>query len=76
MVVYPVSGGQYINVAAVVYVPGSDNVYDRPWVETVAAEQVVELYEGWDPRAVALIKVQQHSYTAQSAPNDGFVCRP
>ncbi|KAI1789079.1 FAD/NAD(P)-binding domain-containing protein [Ganoderma leucocontextum] len=53
---YPVSGGDMINIAAVRYIPGSTTVYPGPWVENTPAETVAKLFEGWDPRGVGIIK--------------------
>ena len=42
---------------AVAYTPGSGTVYDGPWVESRTSEEVGKLFEGWEPRALAVIKV-------------------
>ena len=57
MVIYPVSGGKFINVLAVKYTPDAGTVYDGPWSEPTTAEIVAKVFEGWEPRAVGLIKV-------------------
>ncbi|EJF57443.1 FAD/NAD(P)-binding domain-containing protein [Dichomitus squalens LYAD-421 SS1] len=56
IVLYPVSGGELVNVVSSVYTLGSGTVYDGPWVETTTSEKVAKLCEGFIPNGVALIK--------------------
>ncbi|EJF62089.1 FAD/NAD(P)-binding domain-containing protein [Dichomitus squalens LYAD-421 SS1] len=56
VVLYPVSGGELVNIVSSVYTPGSGTVYDGPWVETTTSDKVAKLFEGFNPNAVALIK--------------------
>ena len=58
MTLYPVSGGKFINVAAIKRVPGSATVYDGAWIEHTNAETVVKLFENWEPKALAVTKVR------------------
>ena len=58
MTLYPVSGGKFINVAAIKRIPGSTTVYKGPWIEPTNAETVVELFENWEPKALAVTKVR------------------
>ena len=58
MALYPVSGGKFINVAAIKRVPGPATVYEGPWVEPTNAETVARLFENWEPRALAIAKVR------------------
>ncbi|TBU31268.1 FAD/NAD(P)-binding domain-containing protein [Dichomitus squalens] len=56
IVLYPVPGGELVNVVSSVYTLGSGTVYDGPWVETTTSEKVAKLFEGFIPNGVALIK--------------------
>ena len=58
MAFYPVAGGKLINVVAVKYTPGYGKVYDGPWVESITGEEAAKPFEGWDPKALAIIKVR------------------
>ena len=58
MAFYPVAGGKLINVVAVKYTPGYSNVYDGPWVESITGEAAARPFKGWDPKALAIIKVR------------------
>ena len=58
MTIYPVSGGKFINVAAIKRVPGATMVYEGPWMEPTNAETVVKLFENWEPKALAIAKVR------------------
>ena len=58
MAFYPVAGGKLINVVAVQYTPGYGKVYDGPWVESITGEAAAKPFEGWDPTALAIIKVR------------------
>ena len=58
MAFYPVAGGKLINVVAVKYTPGYGRVYDGPWVKSITGDAAAEPFEGWDPRALAIIKVR------------------
>ena len=58
MMFYPVTDGKVINVLAVKYTPGHGKVYDGPWVEPTTGDAVAKLFEGWEPNALALIKVR------------------
>ncbi len=58
MVVYPVSGGKFFNVLAGKYTPGSGTVYDGPWSGPTTGQAVAKEFEGWDPRALAMINVR------------------
>ncbi|TBU45377.1 FAD/NAD(P)-binding domain-containing protein [Dichomitus squalens] len=59
-VIYPVSGGKIINVLGVVYTPGSGTVYDGPWVETSTSDEVGKLFDGWEPKVLAVLKSVGH----------------
>nr|VWP01621.1 Uncharacterized protein [Ganoderma boninense] len=60
MVLYPISGGKFINVLAAKYTPGGDGtVYDGPWSEPVTVEAVAKEFEGWGPKALGMIKAVQ-----------------
>ncbi|PIL34400.1 hypothetical protein GSI_03175 [Ganoderma sinense ZZ0214-1] len=62
MVIYPVSGGKLITVLATKYTPGAGMVYDGLWSEPTTGEAVVKEFEGWDPRALGLIKAVQEPF--------------
>ena len=58
MMFYPISSGKLVNVLAIKYTPGHGRTYDGPWVEPTTGEAIVKLFEGWEPNALALIKVR------------------
>ncbi|KAI1789080.1 FAD/NAD(P)-binding domain-containing protein [Ganoderma leucocontextum] len=62
IVIYPVSGGKFINVLAAKYTPGCGPVYDGPWSEPTTGEAVAEMLEGWEPRALGLIKAVKEPF--------------
>nr|VWO96893.1 Mannitol 1-phosphate dehydrogenase [Ganoderma boninense] len=62
MVIYPVSGGKFVNVLAVKYNPGAGPVYDGPWSEPTTVEVIAKVFEGWEPRALGLIQAVQDPF--------------
>ena len=58
MALYPVAGGKLVNVVAVKYTPGYGRVYSGPWVESISGEAATKPFEGWDPKALTIIKVR------------------
>ncbi|KAF9449147.1 4-aminobenzoate hydroxylase [Macrolepiota fuliginosa MF-IS2] len=55
-VVYPVSGGKFINVVAIVHDKSKDtNVWEGPWKVDVPQTELFEQYAGWDEEIQALI---------------------
>ena len=62
MVLYPVTGGKFINFVGGVYTPGSGNVYEGPWVKKTTPDEVAPNYEGFDPSAIEIAKVCMQPY--------------
>lgn len=56
--VYPVSGGKFINVVAIVHDnPTNTTVWEGAWRTDVSQNELFEQYKGWDEEVQALIRV-------------------
>ncbi|KAF5353974.1 hypothetical protein D9756_007014 [Leucocoprinus leucothites] len=58
-VVYPISGGRFINVVAAVHDLSKDGASwdgNRPWNEAVPQRELMDHFEGWDEEYQTLIK--------------------
>lgn len=56
---YPVSGGKFVNVVAIVHDTSKNtNVWEGPWRVDVTQEEFLQMYEGWDEEVLALIRVR------------------
>ncbi|KAM5540110.1 hypothetical protein V8D89_006250 [Ganoderma adspersum] len=62
IVMYPISGGKFINVFAAKYTPGAGTVYPGPWSEPTTGEAVAKEFEGWDPKALGMIKAMEEPF--------------
>ena len=65
IIIYPIAGGKSVNVLAIRYIPGHGKVFDGPWVESITREDVVKLFEGWQPWALEAIMVRFSPSTAR-----------
>lgn len=55
---YPVSGGRFINVVAIVHDTSKDTkVWEGPWKVDVSQTELLEQYAGWDEEVQALLHV-------------------
>ena len=56
--IYPISGGRIINVAAVVHDDGQEGtIYEGPWTSTVEGGEWVRRFSGWEPNVQEITKV-------------------
>ncbi|PIL34427.1 hypothetical protein GSI_03202 [Ganoderma sinense ZZ0214-1] len=62
VVIYPVSGGKFVNVLAVKHTPGAGPVYDGPWSEPTTVEVVAKVFEGWESKTLGLIKAVKEPF--------------
>ncbi|TBU21578.1 FAD/NAD(P)-binding domain-containing protein [Dichomitus squalens] len=60
VVIYPISGGEIVNVVAFVETPGGRGThYSGPWVSTSTTEEVAQQFSGWAP----IIRTLVNSWT-------------
>ncbi|KAI0329969.1 FAD/NAD-P-binding domain-containing protein [Cubamyces sp. BRFM 1775] len=56
-VTFPIAQGRFLNIAAVVTNPAlSGTVYEGPWTSRVTKEEMLEMYSGWEPSVVEMMK--------------------
>lgn len=85
-VVYPVQGGKFINVVAIMH-DMSRKTWEGPWRTDVPQSELLEKYAGWDDEVEALMRVcfcslanlsgrpaDRHTLVYQRAHEMGITC--
>lgn len=61
LIVYPISKGAQINIAAFTSEPSQEGTQYSPnekdWVSDVSKEDLLQEYDGWEPEVGALLEV-------------------
>lgn len=64
VITYPISQGQTINAAAIVFShQNAGTTHEGPWVMDVDHEELVRNFVGWEPEAQSILRVSSMTET-------------